>query len=112
MFDSLKSQTYTNFEHIIVDDGSNDGIDGLVCAYANSVRFTVKYIIKANGGKHSAMNLAFDYTEGEFIIRLDSDDRYTKDCLKLLIDEWDKIPSNIKDEYWCVAEKLDMTQNK
>ena len=41
-FNSIRRQTYPNIEHIIVDDGSTDGVDALIMDYKNSARYTVK----------------------------------------------------------------------
>ncbi|MBM3948365.1 MAG: glycosyltransferase, partial [SAR202 cluster bacterium] len=69
--DSALSQTYTNCEVIVVDDGSTDGTqEWLVAAYGERLR----YFYKSNGGLGSARNLGLSKARGELIQFLDADD--------------------------------------
>ena len=83
---SLVCQTHKNFVAYLVDDGSTDGSAAIIEKYAktNQNFFTIH---KANGGVSSARNLALEKIEkdGHFdaIAFLDSDDKYTPDCLEL-----------------------------
>lgn len=71
--DSIKNQTYNNFEVIIVNDGSKDNSQIIIDEYVNSDnRF--KSFIKKNGGLSSARNYGLKYVTGDYIIFLDSDD--------------------------------------
>lgn len=67
---SVFGQTYTNFELIVVDDGSTDGTRDFVAGLANPVR----YVRQENAGPSSARNRGFVEARGEFITFLDSDD--------------------------------------
>lgn len=102
VFNSMKAQTYRNLEHVIVDDGSTDELDGLVEKYIQEVDFPVKYFKKPNGGKHTATNVAWDNATGDFIIQLDSDDELLPDAIEFLINTYEAIPDEVKEEYWCV----------
>lgn len=71
--DSVKRQTYSDFECILVDDGSTDSSGTLCDRFAASdPRFTV--IHKKNGGLSSARNAALAIARGTYICFLDSDD--------------------------------------
>lgn len=71
--DSVKNQTYTDSECILVDDGSTDRSGDLCERYAaEDSRFIV--IHKENGGLSSARNAALEIAGGEYICFLDSDD--------------------------------------
>ena len=71
--ESIKNQTYTNFEVIIVNDGSKDSSQIIIDEYVNSDnRF--KSFIKKNGGLSSARNYGLKYVKGDYILFLDSDD--------------------------------------
>ncbi len=112
VFESMKRQTYKNIEHIIVDDGSTDNLDPLVEKYISEVDFPVKYIKKSNGGKHTATNIAWDNSEGDFIFQLDSDDEILPEAIGTLVDLYKAIPDEEKDEYWCVLGRCVDQNNK
>ena len=97
--ESVKKQSFRDFEYIIVNDGSTIAIDDIVLSYLSTVDFPMLYIKKENGGVHTARNLAIKHCRGEMISPLDSDDEMTIDSLKILMDNWDKIPTDKKAEY-------------
>lgn len=71
--DSIKSQIFTDFECILVDDGSPDSSGKICDEYAKKdTRFHV--IHKANGGVSSARNAGLDAANGEWIGFVDADD--------------------------------------
>jgi len=71
--DSILSQTFTDFELILVDDGSKDD-SGKICDEYAQKDERVKVIHKTNGGQSSARNLGIEQASGRFIVFLDSDD--------------------------------------
>lgn len=71
--DSIIEQTYSNYEAILVDDGSVDGSGEICDQYANKdKRFVV--IHKKNEGVVKARETAFNHSKGELITFIDSDD--------------------------------------
>lgn len=84
--DSILSQTFIDWECILVDDGSKDN-SGTICdEYAhNDNRFKVFH--KKNGGVSSARNLGLAEANGNYICFLDSDDRMKSDLLKTCIEK-------------------------
>lgn len=71
--DSVAAQTFTNWECILVDDGSPDASGKICDEYAEKdPRFRV--IHKANGGVSSARNVGLDAAEGDWISFVDADD--------------------------------------
>ena len=71
--ESVISQTFTNFECIVVNDGSKDKSLKIVESLAiNDPR--IKIISSQNNGVSSARNLGIAFASGEFIAFLDSDD--------------------------------------
>ena len=109
-FNSIKNQTYNDFEYIVVNDGSTIEIDDIVFDFMNSVSFPLLYIKKENGGVHTARNLAVTCARGEMICCCDSDDELLPDAIARLIETWDSIDEKDKPLYReicarCVDEK-------
>lgn len=82
--DSILGSTYTNWECLLVDDGSTDR-SGIICdRYAASdARFRVFH--KENGGVSSARNKALENMNGEWLMFLDSDDEITASAMQNLL---------------------------
>jgi len=90
--DSILNQTFSDFELILVDDGSTDS-SGSICDKYNDDRITV--IHKENGGISSARNTGIDIAKGDFIGFVDSDDFIHKDMYKILYDNIIKYTGDI-----------------
>ena len=71
--DSILAQTFTDFELILVDDGSPDGCPAL-CDAAAAKDSRIRVIHKPNGGVSSARNAGLDAVRGNWIGFVDSDD--------------------------------------
>lgn len=76
--DSVLSQTFSDFELILVDDGSPDKSPELCDEYAKKDS-RVKVIHKKNGGLSSARNAGLEVCKGEYIFFIDSDDWLSDD---------------------------------
>lgn len=70
--ESILSQSWKNFELIIVDDGSTDNTEQVIQAYIDNHR--VKYIKNENQGQPRAKNCGLLHTKGQFIAFCDGDD--------------------------------------
>lgn len=83
--DSVLGSPYSDFELILVDDGSPDGSGKICDKYAeNDAR--VRVIHKENGGVSSARNAGLDAARGKYIIFLDSDDFVDKSYFDVIKD--------------------------
>lgn len=83
--DSVISQTYTDWEMILVDDGSNDKSGDIADSYA--VKDTrIRVIHQENAGPGMARNHGIDKATGDFLVFLDSDDYIEKEYFQLLSD--------------------------
>lgn len=81
--DSVLKQTYTNFELLLVDDGSQDDSGKLCDAYARRDE-RILVIHKENSGVSDSRNQAIDAARGKYLQFLDSDDWLTPESTGLL----------------------------
>ena len=93
-FESVLSQTHTNLELIVVDDGSTDG-SGEICDDFASRDPRVKVIHQENSGISTARNTGLDHAHGEVIAFLDPDDAFCEDMIETLLETMQKDRSDI-----------------
>ena len=89
--DSILSQSYTNLEVLLIDDGSTDE-SGAICDEYAQRDSRVKVIHKPNGGLSSARNVGLSLASGEWISFVDSDDWLDTDIYQKCIDELERYP--------------------
>lgn len=82
---SILLQDYTDFELLLVDDGSSDG-SGELCDALSKADRRIRVFHKTNGGAASARNYGLDYAVGQYVLFIDGDDTISRDCL-LRIDQ-------------------------
>ncbi len=80
-YESLVNQSDTDFEWLIIDDGSSDDTKVKVNGYIKDNKIKVSYFYKKNGGKHTALNFGVKKALGDLILILDSDDYLTSDAI-------------------------------
>jgi len=80
--DSILAQTFTDFELILVDDGSTDQ-SGVICDEYAQADARVRVFHKPNGGVSSARNLGLDNAQGEWIVFADADDILPDESLSI-----------------------------
>ncbi|NNE32936.1 MAG: glycosyltransferase family 2 protein [Winogradskyella sp.] len=100
---SVISQTYSNWECIIVNDGSSDDTKAIAELWTKKDK-RIKYLYQDNQGLSSARNLGISNAIGEFILPLDADDKIGKNYLELACYEFQQ-NEDLKVVY-CEAKKF------
>ena len=100
---SIRQQTYTSFELILVDDGSADG-SGELCDKFAAEDTRIRVIHKPNGGVSSARNAGIDAVTGEYITFCDSDDYLEPDYLETLVQAAEANPDC--GHIWCCFQTV------
>ncbi len=72
--ESILEQSFTNFEFIIVDDGSTDDSIEIIEQYAEADKRIRTVFLNENRGLANALNYGLAHAEGQYIARMDSDD--------------------------------------
>ena len=107
--DSILAQTFTDWELLLIDDGSKD-TSGSICDKYAAKDKRIRVFHKENGGVSSARNLGRDYAQGEWVTFVDSDDYIEENFLKsfegnldadlvvgnMILSETGKLPQCIK----------------
>jgi len=107
--ESLWNQTYSDFEVIVVDDGSTDNTREIINEYKKKFKNRMTYIYQENKGAFSANNVGLRAARGEYITFLDSDDVYLKDKIAMQVEVLDSGES--VDIASCWYDKIDKEGN-
>lgn len=108
LYESLKAQTFQDFEWIIVDDGSTDDTEEIVkkwlqppltpsegwennLHHLGGIKGGFRYFKKPNGGKHRAINLGVQEARGELFFIVDSDDRLPSNAIERILNYYNQI---------------------
>lgn len=82
--DSILAQSYSNFELLLIDDGSKDHSHD-ICIDFSKKDERIKVLNKSNGGVSSARNLGLDNANGDWLTFVDADDTLSRDFLAHLV---------------------------
>lgn len=99
VYECLCAQTYTNFEWLIVDDGSTDNTFEIVKSWIDVKIIAVRYLRQDNAGKHVAFNRGVENAKGELFVPLDSDDTCIPQTLARFYERWHAIPKNMRSTF-------------
>ena len=87
--DSILTQSFTDFELLLVDDGSPD-ICGIICDEYAEKDSRVRVFHKPNGGVSTARNFGIEVAKGDWVFFSDADDELVPNALKILTSHLDK----------------------
>lgn len=85
LYQSLLEQSCTDFEWLVVDDGSTDDTASVIRSFAEERKIDICYFRKENGGKHTAYNYALEKARGEWFFCVDADDFLGSDAVARIL---------------------------
>lgn len=83
--DSVFTQTYSNYEVILIDDGSSDGSSEICRMYEKTYPNRTHYIRQSNGGPATARNTGIESSRGKYIAFVDSDDQVSPKFIETMV---------------------------
>jgi len=97
VYESLVKQSYTDFEWIIINDGSKDNSSEKIREFIKKCTFDVNFIdLKENIGFNMSMNLAVKQAKGELFLICHADDEFSSDTLETFSDVWENLDISLK----------------
>lgn len=113
LYESLKEQTFQDFEWVIVDDGSKDNTTEVIKEFiAKRPFFEINYYKIKNGGKHRAINQGIGRAKGMLFFIVDSDDFLPSNALEWVDIVESSIPCENKSDFAGVCGlKCDLSDN-
>lgn len=104
---SLREQTYTNYELVIIDDGSDDN-SFLICNDLLKNGFIDKfYSLDFRGGKASAANMGLYNNNAKYVVHLDADSSLDRNAIEQII-----MPFYLSDRIKAVGGNIKVRNNK
>ena len=88
LYESLLAQTATDFQWMIIDDGSSDDTEALVAEWIAQGRIAIDYVKQENGGKPRAINAGVARCESPLFFVVDSDDHLVPTAVEHVLDVW------------------------
>lgn len=92
VFKSIAEQTFSDFEWIIINDGSTDNTATLARSFlADHPEIDAIYHEQPNSGKHISWNKAVEIARGKLFVPADADDYFFPETLSYFFEEWNKL---------------------
>ena len=104
VYESLRAQTFRDFEWLVVDDGSTDETRALIEGWRDEANFPIRYYHQEeNQGKHVAYNRAVTLARGRLFLTLDSDDACVAHALERFNQYWNAIPEHERPKFSAIT---------
>lgn len=95
LYESLCEQDCTDFEWLVIDDGSVDDTQEKVGNWVKEGQtFPIRYYRVKNGGKQRAINMAMELAQGEYFFIVDSDDALAADAISFIKNAFRTLPDD------------------
>lgn len=95
--DSVLSQTFNNWELIVIDDGSTDHSNDIISSYGDE---RIKHFRQENAGAHNTINRGLSLAKGEYLAILNSDDEFHPQRLERCLDAFVRQPDVMLVSSW------------
>ena len=89
LYESLLLQKDKRFKWLVIDDGSTDNTEDFINSLDEN-EIHVEYLKKNNGGKHTALNIAFENLNTDLACIVDSDDYLKFDAVSEILRDWER----------------------
>jgi glycosyltransferase involved in cell wall biosynthesis len=103
VYDSLRSQTFRDFEWLVIDNDSSDGTEALIASWEAEADFPIRYYRQPNRGLTVSWNRGVAEARGRFFLALASDDSCVPEALERFLFHWETIPARERPRYSGVA---------
>lgn len=91
--DSVLNQNYTNWECLVIDDGSTDNTKEIISGFLKDKR--IRYHYQSNSGLSASRNYGLSLAKGDYIQFLDSDDVIFPDKFRIMMEQYKIIPDTV-----------------
>lgn len=104
VYDSLRAQTFRDFEWLLVDNASTDGTDELVRSWIAAGEVPIRYLRnEVNIGRQASWKRAVGEAQGELFLEVRSADSFVPQALERFKHHWDSIPAAQRHRYSAVT---------